>query len=342
MRSLSVKAKLIISLAVPTVLIFAFVTVYIGQYIKSSRESDNVILVIQQSIAINALVHEMQAERGLSAAQIIEPSTRLKQQLLAQRLQTDQQLKLFQILVQNNTAIKSLAQQNHAVNQQTIIADIRESVDIDKHDTFELYTRLIANNLKLVSAMQEQVRSEELAFNMDYYVPLIWFKEFASIERGTFHRIYKLESFNQNTLAQLFSLRDKQELIFLQLQRLSPKEFKGDLARLTDSRRTAKVNQMIQQAKFESKKQDVLDEARSYFSLISHYFKSYLLRREPIYYTQFMKIYQDGYKALETYRSMDYANSEIAVLFEILDRYKMVIESLDKQKMPKIINVHAE
>ncbi|QUM78542.1 EAL domain-containing protein [Moritella sp. 24] len=330
MRSLSVKAKLIISLALPTVFICVFMGAYIWQYIKSSQEADNAILVIQQSMSINALVHDIQAERGLSAAYTIDPSSRLKEQLFVQRQQTDQQLFLFNQLVQDHPFVKALSQQKNIINQQDIITDIRTSAESVNSVRFDRYTQLIAENLNFVSAMQEQVRSEQLSFNMDYYIPLVWFKEFASIERGSFHRIYKSDRFNQNTLSQLFSLRDKQDLIFLQLQRLIPNTFKQDLSRITEYARNGKLNQIISQAKFESKKQDVLNEARSYFGLINHYFKGYLLRRDQVYYQKFMTQYQDSYRVLSAYKSMDYANEQINVLFDILDHYKQVMDGLDK------------
>lgn len=333
-KNLPVRAKLITSLTIPILLICVFAGIYFWQYIKSTQETDDAILVIQQSMSINALVHEIQAERGLSAALVIEPYARLEQQVLKQRIKTDQQLVLFNQLLQNNPAINLLAEQNDIDNQQQIITMLRKVVDSGENDRFESYTQLVAGNLEFVSAMQKHVVNNHSLVDLNYYVPLLWFKEFAGLERGSFNRIYKSDNFNQYTFAKLYSLREKQQLIFSQLQRLIPSSFKDDLERITDYTRNGKLNSMLEKARYESQKQDVLNKARSYFGLINHYFKGYLLRRDPIYYQQFMNQYQDAFNILSTYKSMDYNNQQMQVLFDILEQYKQVVERLD----PKIID----
>lgn len=335
MRSLSVKAKLIISLTIPTLFICAFIGVYIDYYIKSSRDSDAAILVIQQSMSINDVVHEIQSERGLSASMVIGRDDSLKQQLLMQRQQTDRQLTLFNQLITENMPIQRLAQYYNVANQQRRITSIREAVDVGDRDQFDRYTELVTNNLNFISAIQEQVTDRDLLLNIDFYIPLIWFKEFASLERGSFHRIYTSETFNQVALTKLFGLRDKQELIFSQLQRVIPDALKNDLDKIIYHERDSKLNKIMNQAKFESQKQDLLDEGRSYFGLINHYFKGYLLRREQVYYQQFMTLYNDAFRMLSVYRTLDDGNPQIMELINILDTYKQVIEGLDKTVIDK-------
>jgi len=214
MRSPSVKAKLIISLAIPTLFICAFIAVYIGQSIKSARDADDAIVVIQQSMSINVLVHDIQAERDISASLLVANHEDLKQQLFTLRQQTDQKLRIFSQLIAGNIPLQRLAQHNNVVNQLSRITLIREAVDTGDSVPFEHYTELVADNLNFISAIQEQVTDSDLLLNMDFYIPLIWFKEFASLERGSFHRIYNSPRFSQVALAQLLGLRDKQELIF--------------------------------------------------------------------------------------------------------------------------------
>ncbi|WP_392339125.1 EAL domain-containing protein [Moritella marina] len=335
MRTLSVKAKLIISLAIPTLFVCVIIAMYIAQHIKSARDADAAIVVVQQSMLINALVHEIQAERGLSASLFTSKDEGLKQRLDAQRQQTDQQFILFNQLIADNKAVKRLAQQHNVINLQHHITSIRHAIDADNRDQFNNYTQAVASNLNVISALQEAVSDSELLLNLEFYIPLIWFKEFASLERGSFHGIYNAKDFNQVALARLFGLRDKQELIFLQLQRLIPGALKDDLSKIAAYGRDSKLSQIMNQAKFESKKQDLLNEGRSYFGLINHYFKGYLLRRDQVYYQQFMAVYQDAFSMLSAYKQMDYANPQIAVLFDTLERYRLVIEGLDKVVIDK-------
>jgi len=121
----------------------------------------------------------------------------------------------------------------------------------------------------------------------------------------------------------------------LQLQRVIPGALKSDLDKISSHGRNSKLNQMMNQAKFESKKQDLLDEGRSYFGLINHYFKGYLLRRDQVYYQQFMLLYQDAFRMLSAYKGMDYANPQITELFDILELYKQTVEGLDKTVVDK-------
>lgn len=208
MKVLSVKAKLVVILAIPTLFMFTFLTLYFLYCLQESRESDQAVDVLSHYQIVNNFVHELQLERGLSVSFIRGQHQAIQKQLSKQRVDTD---KSFENL-------KRAISESELPKQLMLLAEIRRSVSSHQNDEFDRYTTLIKASINVIERLRNQVSRSELVLKTDFYLQLIWLKEFAGLERGSFQRVLESTSVDSNTFAEMTVYREKQNMLIYQLQ----------------------------------------------------------------------------------------------------------------------------
>jgi diguanylate cyclase (GGDEF)-like protein/PAS domain S-box-containing protein len=259
MKLLSVKAKLTAILAIPTLFMFTFLTLYFLYCLQESRESDQAVKVLTYYQVVNDLVHELQLERGLSVRFIRGNHRNFQKPLSKQRINTDKSIEHFKRLEKQSEQFKQAIAESEFPKQLTLLSELRQSVNSHHNDKFENYTTLIWTSINVIERLRNQVSRTELVLKMDFYLQLIWLKEFAGLERGNFQRVFEFSSVDLASFAEMAVYHEKQKMLLYQLQQTVIQSLAGGLNQIVSDPNNELLETYLINAKKVARKQKRLN-----------------------------------------------------------------------------------
>ncbi|MDK2065060.1 nitrate- and nitrite sensing domain-containing protein, partial [Aliarcobacter butzleri] len=133
LSKLSIKQKLILIMLIPFVLIILLTTKVIYDSFDVTRNLKALDEVINLSTKIGALVHETQKERGLTAGFLGSKGKSFRNELLAEKIETDKRISEFKIFLTtfnkdyySSDFIENL---NYGINKLDELSNIRKNVE---------------------------------------------------------------------------------------------------------------------------------------------------------------------------------------------------------------------
>jgi len=173
---MSMQSKLV-SIAIGAILIICFLSVKIihNSYYNYKNSAD-IEKMIEQVDSISTLVHELQIERGLSAAYLISSSYHFKNKLQKQRLLVNKELSKFNdIFIKNiNSYDEKIKQRIRKIinNFNTELKSKRQSISDKSTEVFNIINFFTSMNNELLSNIiylskmsnNQEVTSEIIAF----------------------------------------------------------------------------------------------------------------------------------------------------------------------------------
>lgn len=218
LRRLSMRNKLLLLLVIPSIVALFFLGVTLLSSWQASQSMQRVQVLSGVSVTASNLVHELQKERGLTAAYLGSKGQRLQPELNQQRQVADQRLKAYQqtLASLNPDELWPTFRQQLSVVDERIkrLAGLRQQVSklsIPASQAIGQYTQGNAEMLQLVSLMALQAADPQVSNRANAYYYFLLGKERAGIERAVLSNTFARDSFGEGMKQRFVTLLAQQE-----------------------------------------------------------------------------------------------------------------------------------
>ncbi|WP_438465090.1 methyl-accepting chemotaxis protein [Marinomonas sp. PE14-40] len=188
LNNLSFKKKLILLVIFPLLASLYFSYSKISLLVESQTQLSNIEQLLNLTVANNALVHELQKERGASAVFLGSNGTKFKSELQAQRKLTDKAKKNFDTYLENfhtdNSKVNKIVSGiKNKLSQLNNIRSRADSLSIKLGEAIGYYT---SQNKVMISlnSLLSTLSPRETVTNFIAYYNFLEAKERAGIERA--------------------------------------------------------------------------------------------------------------------------------------------------------------
>ena len=213
LQNRGIRTKLVLMAGVP-LLAFAYLLVSIvHRDVGVAREMSTLQTLVAFTTDVSRLVHELQRERGNSSGFLSSHGTAVRNELAAQRVETDKRMAaLGDRLARLDAAAIS---PEFATQLQTVLKKLdglkaqRAAIDAQNlpvADGIGYYTDLIGGFLDLVTDASKQVDDGEIATRLLAYLNLMRGKEQAGIERATLTALFTADAIPEGFLLRAASV----------------------------------------------------------------------------------------------------------------------------------------
>ncbi|WP_165840162.1 methyl-accepting chemotaxis protein [Motiliproteus coralliicola] len=251
LRRLSMRNKLLLLLVIPSTVALFFLGVTLLSSWQSSQTMQRVQLLSGVSVAASNLVHELQKERGLTAAFLGSKGTRLKAELGQQRKLADQRLQAYQ----QTLASLSLDSLWPAFRDQLAVVDTRikglnqlrqkvSGLSIPAKQAIGQYTQGNAEMLQLVSLMAMQAADPQISNRANAYYYFLQGKERAGIERAVLSNTFARDSFGEGMKQRFVTLLAQQDTYSQTFTEFAVPDDAALLTQLVSGRAVDEVNRL--------------------------------------------------------------------------------------------------
>ncbi|HEY4457912.1 MAG TPA: ATP-binding protein [Pseudonocardiaceae bacterium] len=203
-RPRSIRGKLIRILCVSLVLVLVLLGFIISGQVGTFRTARTTTHIVNVTLSVEAAVHELQQERGLTNG-LLEGDQAFAPQLAAQRPRTDRALtELNQILTVAQNADAGITQVRTALSKLDDIAGVRSTVDnrlAQPANTFQFYSTAITA-LDGVELGLDQAADPTLRHGLQALYALADAKEFTAQEAGLLAGVFAARRFPQGGYTQ--------------------------------------------------------------------------------------------------------------------------------------------
>ncbi len=217
--SSSLKSKFMLMAAIP-----AFALLYfsgLGVFERQSTSTDMVKLeaLVDVSVTIGALVHEMQKERGMSATFIGSKGVKFATELPVQRTKTDKTVETLQATLKSFDAgsyseeLKAML--NMALgNLGELVAkrDIISALGMDGTQSSSYYSKTISSLLDVPAQVSTLSSNSEISRLASSYSSLLKAKERAGMERALLTTVFAADQFTQDTQSRFLKIFSAQDV----------------------------------------------------------------------------------------------------------------------------------
>ncbi|WP_341486125.1 nitrate- and nitrite sensing domain-containing protein [Thioclava sp. GXIMD4215] len=217
-RHVSLKQKISRLLVLPLLAVILLSGLMIFERISSSQKARNLSTLMEFASSLSNLVHEQQKERGATSVFLSSKGSLFKDELAAQRGQTDQRLKAFTQMGDRLAGTFTPRLAASYANLQAQIAQrakIRAQVDsltLPIPEALGHYTTINADAINIIGQLSKLAISAELAKKLGALTSFMATKERAGIERAIGAGGFALGSFDMARLASLYKLVSQQDM----------------------------------------------------------------------------------------------------------------------------------
>ncbi len=295
-------------------------------------------------IHIGSYIHEVQKERGASGVFLGSKGKKFRNELSAQRRQTDhkwQELETFLKTFERSYGNRFSQKLEQAIQKAQAIRMLRQAIDsmtIPASKALGQYTKHNADWLDIVQATAELTDNAAISQRRSTYANFTKGKERAGIERAILSNIFAQDVLSAEALKKTTGLIAEQETYFsVFASQASTEELKFYQDKMSSSV-ISDVQNMRDKllSKIDNLEKNTLIfqlyEAIGYSGAI-HQFKNYVLRGEQTYYDNFISYYNESLniiKKLNTLASITEKEKEnLAIIKSVFAQYR---SALDKVK----------
>jgi methyl-accepting chemotaxis protein len=231
----SLRSKLILMAAIPTLALLYFAGSGVFERLSTSKEMTKLESLVDVSVKIGALVHEMQKERGMSASFIGSNGVKFAAELPAQRVKTDKAVEMLQTTLKSfdpgsySEGLKALLDAA-ASNLGELAAkrSVISALGIEGAQSSAYYSKTISSLLDVPAQVSTLSSHSEIARLASSYSSLLKAKERAGMERALLTTVFAADQFTPDTQSRFlknFSAQDVYTDLFFAYALDSQKEF---------------------------------------------------------------------------------------------------------------------
>ncbi len=231
----SLRSKLILMAAIPALALLYFAGTGVLERLSTSKEMVKLESLVDVSVKIGALVHEMQKERGMSASFIGSNGVKFAAELPAQRTKTDKAVEMLQ------TTLKSFNAGSYSDGLKTLLGaavsnlgeltakrGIISALGMEGTQSSAYYSKTISSLLDVPTQVSILSSHSEISRLASAYSSLLKAKERAGMERALLTTVFAADQFTPDTQSRFlknFSAQDVYTDMFFGYALDSQKEF---------------------------------------------------------------------------------------------------------------------
>jgi len=202
----SLRSKLILMAAIPALSLLYFAGSGVLARQSTAREMVKLESLVEVSVKIGALVHEMQKERGMSASFIGSNGVKFAAELPTQRAKTDKAVETFQSTLKSfdpgsySSGLKTLL--DAAVSNLGELAAKRgiiSALGMDGTQSSAYYSKTIGSLLDVPAQVSSLSSHSEISRLASSYSSLLKAKERAGMERALLTTVFVADQFTPDT-----------------------------------------------------------------------------------------------------------------------------------------------
>lgn len=231
----SLRSKLILMAAIPALALLYFAGSGVLERLSTSKEMTKLESLVDVSVQIGALAHEMQKERGMSASFIGSNGVRFASELPTQRAKTDKAVETFQTTLNGfdpgsySSELKTLMDAAVSnLGELTAKRGIISALGMDGTQSSAYYTKTIGSLLDIPAQVSTLSSHSEISRLASSYSSLLKAKERAGMERALLTTVFAADKFTPDTQSRFlknFSAQDVYTDMFFAYALDSQKEF---------------------------------------------------------------------------------------------------------------------
>ena len=225
MQNFTIRGKLILLSSIVLVVIFAYsLKIALSAYSSYSNDSETRD-IIKLSIKVNAVLHELQKERGASAGFIGSHGQKFTDILPTQQKETDKKIDELKLYCES-CQLKEVTSVKSKINLDSI-KSMRlkvNSLSTDTKEVISFYTSLNKNIIDTISYFSTIPRNPEVRTDFSSYVIFISSKERAGVERAVLSGVFAADKFNIQSFAKFSSLASEQKTLLNLFYQTTSKE----------------------------------------------------------------------------------------------------------------------
>jgi len=210
------------------IVIFSFIS--ISQALRTVKQGESVIEIIKLSFINNALVHEIQKERGMSNVFFYSKGQHFSKELITQRQATDLVLLQREDYLEQVEVLKLLPESQITLKGIETLAETRANVDMFSTTSASVISYYSNLNTQLINTLfSATLLSNNANINnlLHAYYNLVISKEFAGIERALLADISSTAGFSQANISAVSQIRAKEEVHLALFYKLANSELKA-------------------------------------------------------------------------------------------------------------------
>ena len=213
-RNMTIKKRLIILSAIAMATIFVYVAVvFVSQY-KVYQNAKDTIKVVELSVKLSDVVHELQKERGASAGFLNSKGKKFAQILKSQIKSTDRKLSnLKHYIDENNNSYVQTAKKSIDFSKLGNIREKVQSLAMSTKDEVNYYTNLNKTILDIIARFSTTPKLPTVRNEMNSMVLFITAKERAGIERAVLSGVFARDAFTPFLKRKFISVVSQQKVL---------------------------------------------------------------------------------------------------------------------------------
>lgn len=215
----SLKFKLVLMALIPALALTYFSGTGVYERLLAAREMEKLEVLVNTSVKIGALVHEVQKERGMSATFISSKGSKFTEELSAQQRKTDQALnELHSALTVFDPEQYSVTLKKMLDDVQTNLAELNDkrtqirSLSIESVQSSSYFTKTIASLLDIPAQVSPLSSNNEISRIATSYTNLLKAKERSGIERALLSTVFVADQFTPETQIRFLKNLSAQEI----------------------------------------------------------------------------------------------------------------------------------
>lgn len=198
-----------------------FAVMSVARNWETSRQMETSVHLVQFSVDLSSLVHELKAERSASAVCLASNGTRLGPEMREQREKADAVravvVEELHALVESGEGESVASSLDHLEKQFAALDTIRQRIDrqeISRADQVEFYTATTHESIALVGKVAAGVSDPSIAKQMLVYSSLQYGKDTAGLERAVGATGFAQGRFSPQLAQKLQELRASEDTYF--------------------------------------------------------------------------------------------------------------------------------
>ena len=343
LNNLKIRTKLIIYLLVPilTILFFAISGIYTKiQELRAIKSTDEFTSV---SLHLTDVVYELQKERGLSAGFIGSKGNNFREEMLKQRILTNEKLNLF-----NQTLDRNLSNEEYwgLANKFSLLRlelkklpDVRNSINTLKTGVaFKYYSNFNAHAINIIQFLQVITNDASLARLGDAFSSLVLLQERAGQERGAMNSVLTSKKLDIKHFQEINTYIADQVSILNNYYTVVPGKHKDLLQKNLSHPVVSEVNNFRASVINKSRRNELLNDLQmniGYGGLI-HDFKNYVIRGGENYTEHFFSMLLIVKNIIDQYTNLaGITAQEIGypkIIEATFDQYQTMLNKIIKMK----------
>jgi methyl-accepting chemotaxis protein len=216
-KNLPIKLKIGLALMLPLLGMLYFAQIELRYGLTQLHETENINGLMQLSVKVSEMVHELQKERGMTAGFLGSDGKNFSSELRQQYSETDQRLKEIEVFkssfdpeLEGKSFAQSYRQAFVQLEKHLAIRDKVQNKSIETSEAIKYYTGTNSRFLNLLAFIPKLSGNGDINNRVTAYVNFLMGKERAGVERALLAGVFATGKFDGNQLNRLVTLVSEQ------------------------------------------------------------------------------------------------------------------------------------